>query len=149
MKLFANDPVTSLNQYISTWSDYSAKVDAGAATLRTNPVLKKWLKDASTGTISGSMSNWVQEKPAVMKDLIDMHPDMMVAILTWYRLQELIPCIPQAYMNSKLSNGQTVKAFIDQYNKSVKSVAYSFALFNAAEKQYMLRNDGSSPFSDF
>jgi len=38
---------------------------------------------------------------------------------------------------------------VDQYNKSIKWVATSFALFNAAEKQYMLRNDGSSPFSDF
>jgi len=149
VKLFANDPVTSLNQYISTWDQYSAKVNAGAATLRTNPVLKKWLKDASTGTISGTMANWVQEKPVVMKDLIDMHPDMMVALFAWYRLQELIPCIPQASMGMKLANGQTVRAFVDQYNKSIKWVATSFALFNAAEKQYMLRNDGSSPFSDF
>jgi len=149
VNMFANDPVTSLNQYISSWKAYSVKVDAGASTLRSNIIVSKWLKDASTGRISGTMSDWVQEKPIVMKDLIDMHPDMMVAMLTWYRLQELIPCIPQTFMGVKLANGQTVKAFVDQYYKSVKSVASSFALFNAAEKQYMLRNDGSSPFSDF
>ena len=52
-------------------------------------------------------------------------------------------------MGKKLSNGKTVREFIAAYRRDSQKVTLAIALFAAAEKQYMLRNDGISPFSDF
>lgn len=147
--IVAENPVSFLNQFVMNWSLYSAKVSTGAATLKSNETLKKWLKDAESGKVSGSLSTWVKEKPPVMRDLIAIRPDMVVAMITLFRLQDIIPHVPASAMGVKLSNGQTVKSFIDQYNRESKAVCSAIALFNAAEKQYMLRNDGVTPFSDF
>jgi hypothetical protein len=149
VELVVSDPVSFVDRYAAQWSLYSAKVESGLATLRANPVLKAWLRNAATETAPGGISSWVKEKPAVMKDLIAMRGDMVLSILTWYRIQELIPYIPESAKRSKLSNGQTLDSFIGQFNRSSKTVASAFALFTAAEKQYMLRNDGLSPFSEF
>jgi len=149
VSLFTANPVNFMDQFVPNWTTYSSKVIAGAETLRANPVLRKWLEDGKAGRSIGSMGDWVQEKPSVMKDLIAIRPNMTVAMISWYRLQELIPLVPQSAMNRKLSNGQTVKAFIAQFNRTSASISSAVALFDAAEKQYMLRNDGMSPFSDF
>ncbi len=147
--LFAADPVNFMNQFIVNWNDHSAKVESLSATLRANPNLKKWLADAKAGKVSGNLADWAREKPSVMKDLLAVRPDMTVAMISWYRLQELIPLVPQSAMNRTLATGETVKAFIARFNRGSASMASSVALFSAAEKQYMLRNDGLSPFLDF
>lgn len=146
--LFVADPVTFLNQFTANWETYSQKVILANATLKSNKVLQKWLKNAGISDM-GSMSDWVKERPPVMKDLIAIRPDMVMAMITWYRLQELIPYIPVAEMNRILANGQSVKIFIERYNKASVSVSDAASLFYSAEKQYMLRNDGQSPFTEF
>ena len=84
-----------------------------------------------------------------MKDLMNIRGDMVLSISTWYRLEQLIPLLPESVMDKKLSTGQTVKSFISQYSRSSRTMSESVGLFYAAEKQYMLRNDGVSPFMDF
>jgi len=128
---------------------YSAKVESGAAILGANPALQKWLKGASSAKPSGTMSDWIKERPPVMKDLIAIRPDMVIAMITLYRIQELVPYLPESSMNRVLMNGQTVKSFVGQFNRSSKTVMDAASLFYAAEKQYMLRNDGLSPFMEF
>lgn len=144
-----SDPVSFLNLYVTNWAQYSSKLDEGASRLRANAVLKAWLKDAANGKTSGSLASWVKERPSVMKDLIDIRGDMMLTVMTWYRLQDLVSSLPASSMGLKLANGQAVKSFVTQFNAASKSVASAIALFTAAEKQYMLRNDGVSPFSEF
>jgi len=149
VELVVADPLTFLNQFVTNWSLYSAKVESGAATLRSNAVLQKWLRTASSSASSGTMSDWIKERPVVMKDLIAIRPDMVIAMITMYRIQELVPYLPESSMNRVLMNGQTVKSFVAQFNRSSKAVADASSLFYAAEKQYMLRNDGLSPFMEF
>jgi hypothetical protein len=149
VKIFVADPVTFMNQFVSNWSLYSTKVTNGAAVLRSNSVLQKWLKTSGSAGPSGSMADWIKERPVVVKDMIAVRADMMVALITWYRLQELVPLVPESAMNSKLANGQSVRSFVSEFERSSKNVSDAAALFYAAEKQYMLRNDGQSPFSDF
>ncbi len=148
--LFVADPVTFMNSFTTNWSLYSAKVVNHTKLLRSNTVLQKWLKNAEAGKDpAGNLGDWVKEKPSVMKDLISIRPDMVIAMITWYRLQELIPYVPLSEMNRTLAGGQTVKSFISEFNKSSIDVSNAASLFYAAEKQYMLRNDGVSPFSEF
>ena len=149
VELFTANPVNFMNQFVQNWTLYSGKVEVDAAKLRSNAALSKWLEESRAGNDYGTMGDWIQERPSVMKDLIALRPDMILAMFSWYRLQELIPLVPQSAMNRKLVNGQTVKAFISQFNKSSATMTSAVALFHAAEKQYMLRNDGLSPFSDF
>ncbi len=85
----------------------------------------------------------------VMKDLIDIRPNIVLGMINWYRLQEVISCLSDADMSKTLSNGQTVGAFIKGFRATEQDFSAAVALFTAAEKQYMLRNDGVSPFSDF
>lgn len=148
-KIFVADPVTFMNQFVANWGTYSANVISGSDTLRANPVLQQWLKAARSGGPIGDRSRWVTECPVVMKDLIPIRPNMVVGMITWYRLQELIPLVPAGAMNQTLANGQTVKAFIAQFNRTSRVMSDDIALFYAAEKQYMLRNDGLSPFMEF
>ena len=147
--IISEDPVSYLNNFVNNWTLYAVKVDESAKTLRANATLNKWLKDASTGTVSGGLASWVKEKPAVMKDLIALRPDMMVALISWSRINDILPNIPADSMNQKLANGQTVKSFSDQFARQSKSVVAAVSLFEAAEKLYMQRNDGLSPFSEF
>lgn len=149
VELFVSDPATFMNQFVSNWNTYSSKVESGAATLRSNSVLKKWLRNATSETPSGTMSDWVRERPVVMKDLVAIRPNMVIAMISLYRLQELIPYVSESAMNQTLVNGQTVRAFITQFNRTSANVTEAAALFYAAEKQYMLRNDGISPFTEF
>ncbi len=147
--LVVADPLTFLNQFVTNWSLYSAKVESGATTLRANAALQKWLRNASATSPSGTMSDWIKERPVVMKDLIAIRPDMVIAMITLYRIQELVPYLPESSMNLVLMNGQTVKSFVAQFNRSSKAVSDASSLFYSAEKQYMLRNDGLSPFMEF
>lgn len=147
--IISEDPITYLNNFVNNWTLYAVKVDESAKTLRANATLKKWLKDASSGSVSGGMATWAKEKPAVMKDLIALRPDMMVALITWSRIADILPNIPAASGGEKLANGQTVKSFSDQFARQSKSVIAAVSLFGAAEKLYMQRNDGLSPFSEF
>jgi hypothetical protein len=147
--IISEDPVSWLNNFVNNWTLYAVKVDESAKTLRANATLKKWLKDAASGSVSGGLASWAKEKPAVMKDLIALRPDMMVALITWSRINDILPNIPPASMNQKLANGQTVRSFADQFARQSKSVVSAVSLFEAAEKLYMQRNDGLSPFSEF
>jgi len=145
--LLTDSPLQFLEQYAASWNENSAKVIAGGRRLSSNATLTKWFKTASSGKASGSMAEWVKEKPAVMKSLIDLRGDMMLTVITLYRLQEIIPVLPESAMSQTLTTGQTVRQFVTAYSKSAKDVSAVIALFNGAEKQYMLRNDGVSPFS--
>ena len=147
--IFIEDPVGFMNNFINNWTKYSNQFLEGSQKLRSNKVLKNWLRTTKSGKVSGSYSDWVKERPAVMKDMIALRPNMMMTMITWYRLQELIPFIPASSMSKQLSNGQTVRTFVDNFTHVSKNVSDAIEFFNAAEKQYMLRNDGMSPFSDF
>ena len=149
VELVAEDPVIFMNQFVTNWNLHSTNVESLYAKLRANKTLQGWLKAAQSGKSAGGMGEWVKEKPLVMKDLIAIRPEMVVSMITWYRLQELVPLVPEAAMDRRLASGQTVRDFIARYNRSSKTVEDAFLLFYAAEKQYMLRNDGVSPFSDF
>lgn len=147
IELVVANPASMLNMFAGDWTMYASKLDAGAARLRANAALKNWLKQGSSP--AGSFGDWMKEKQAVVKDLISIRGDMMMAIINWYRIEELVPYIPESSYGQKLANGQTIGSFISQYNKSSKTVSNAVSLFRAAEKLYMLRNDGVSPFSDF
>ncbi len=147
--IVAGDPISWMNQFVGAWDTYSGKVIEGNAKLRANKVLAAWLDSAGSETPSGSFANWVKERPMVMKDLIDIRPNIVLGMINWYRLQEVISCLSDADMSKTLSNGQTVGAFIKGFRATEQDFSAAVALFTAAEKQYMLRNDGVSPFSDF
>lgn len=149
VELVVADPAQFLNTFTANWSLYSSKVETGVALLRANAVFQKWMKTAGSAIAPGSMGDWIKEKPVVMKDLIAIRPDMVIAMITWNRIQELIPYIPESQMDKKLASGMTVRSFVNQFNKTSKSVTDAASLFYAAEKQYMLRNDGLSPFMEF
>lgn len=146
-ELIVENPLPLIEQLVPVWTKHSAAVEVGASRLKKNAVLKNWLKNPKKP--EGTFADWVKERPIVMKDLINIRGDMVLATITWYRLEELIPLLPTSVMDQKLSSGQTVKAFIKDYSRSSKTVSEAVGLFYAAEKQYMLRNDGSSPFMDF
>lgn len=145
--LIVENPLPLIEQLAPLWNKHSARVESGAALLRKNAVLKNWLKNPKTPV--GTYADWIKERPVVMKDLVAIRGDMVIATITWYRLEELIPLLPNSVMDKKLSTGQTVKSFVSQYSRSSKLVSEAMGLFYAAEKQYMLRNEGVSPFMDF
>ncbi len=147
--LFAANPVAFMDQFVGNWNAHQKAVETRTATLRANPTLKKWLADAKAGKVSGNLADWAREKPQVMKDLVSIKPDMTVAMISYYRLNELVPLVPKAAMGRKLATGETVGAFIARFGRESAAMAEAVALFTAAEKQYMLRNDGLSPFLDF
>ena len=149
VELFTADPVSFMNSFVSSWDESSGKVASGAARLRANPVLKGWLAAAKAGKNPGTRAQWVKERPEVMKDLIAIRPNMVLAMMTWYRLQELIPYVAKKELDRTLVNGQTVRAFINRFKRDSRDVSSAFALFYAAEKQYMIRNEGLSPFMEF
>lgn len=149
VELFTADPVSFMNAFVSNWDESSEKVASGAVLLRSNTVLKGWLAAAKAGKSPGTRAQWVKERPEVMKDLIAIRPNMVLAMMTWYRLQELIPYVAKKDLDRTLANGQTVRAFINRFKRDSRDVSSAFALFNAAEKQYMIRNDGLSPFMEF
>lgn len=145
--LVLSDPLKALDSFAKTWNTYASKLDAGASKLKANKSLSAWLSQGDK--VQGSLGDIMKQKQAVVKDLIAIKGDMMMSIIAWYRIEELLPHIPDSAMNRTLSNGQTVKTFINKYTSSSKNVANTISLFRAAEKLYMLRNDGISPFSDF
>lgn len=146
-ELIVENPLPLIEQLVPVWTKHSAAVEVGGARLKKNTVLNKWLKNPKK--TEGTFADWMKERPIVMKDLIHIRGDMVLATITWYRLEELIPLLPKSVMDQKLSSGQTVKSFIKEYTRSSKIVSEAVGLFYAAEKQYMLRNDGVSPFMDF
>lgn len=147
--LITADPVAFLDRVAGQWADSSDKALEGAETLRDNKVLKRWFAAAKAGSGIGSRADWVKERQSVMKDLIEMKGEMTVAMIHWYRVRELVPLIPESAMGKKLSNGQTVKAFVARFTRDSGDFDAALALFDAAEKQYMLRNDGLTPFGTF
>jgi hypothetical protein len=147
--IVSEDPVSYLNTFVPNWNTYATKVTAHLNTLNSNATLKQWLRDAAAGRTGGSYAAWAKEKPLVVKDLIAMRGDMMIATITLFRIQEVLAHIPASAMNAKLSDGKTMKSFIELYNRQTKPVFSAISLFNAAEKLYMERNDGVSPFSEF
>lgn len=147
--LITADPVTFLNRISSQWERSSDAALQEADELRSNKVLKRWFAAAKSGAGIGSRADWVKDRQSVMKDLIALKPEMTVAMIHWYRVRELVPLIPESAMGKKLANGQTVKAFIARFTRVSEEFADALALFDAAEKQYMLRNDGLSPFGTF
>lgn len=149
VELFTADPVTFIDRFVSRWDESTDKIFSGAARLRSNAVLKHWLAAAKAGRDPGTRAQWVKERPEVMKDLIAVRPNMVVAMMTWYRLQELVPYVPKKDLDRTLANGQTVRAFINRFKRDSRDVFSAFALFYAAEKQYMIRNEGLSPFMEF
>lgn len=148
-ELFSANPVAFIDQFVKNWDTYSAQVLAADKKLRANATLTFWLESAAKKKPLGTLKEWVRERPTVMSDLIDARQPMIPAIITLYRLQELTPLVQDAELGKKLSNGKTVREFIAAYRRDSAKVASAIALFTAAEKQYMLRNDGVSPFSDF
>lgn len=149
VSLIVNNPVSFLDQFVPQWNQYSSRLDSAAKRLSSNPVLAKWFEEAKKGKVSDSYADFVKDGPRVMSDMIAVRPDMVMSIMVWYRLEELVPLVPQSEMNQKLSSGQTVRAFIDSYRRSSDSVREAASLFTAAEKQYMLRSGGMSPFAGF
>ncbi len=147
--LITADPVTFLNRIAVQWENSSEKALQEAETLRDNKVLKKWFAAAKEGSGVGSRADWVKERQSVMKDLIALKPEMTLAMIHWYRIRELVPLIPDSAMGKKMANGQTVKAFVARFGRVSADFDAALALFDAAEKQYMLRNDGLSPFGTF
>jgi hypothetical protein len=146
VSIVASDSVSWLNMFVKNWDTYSGKLSADYDKLRANATLSSWL---SRSRPAGNMGTWVKERPSVMKDLIAARPHMVMGMMTWYRLQDVISCIPQQDMGKTLSNGKTVRQFVADFRSSEKKISAAIALFNAAEKQYMLRNDGVTPFSEF
>lgn len=149
VELITANPVSFLNSFVPVWERSASQIEADAQRLRANSVLEKWLLEAKKGGPKGNRSSWITERNAVMKDLLAIKPHLTVGMMSWYRLNELIPHLSSADMNKKLSNGQTVQAFVNRFTKTETEVSSAFTLFYAAEKQYMLRNDGLSPFLEF
>lgn len=148
-ELVSANPVAFIDQFVPNWDRYSAEVLTADKKLRSNKTLQVWLETAARRKDIGTFQTWVKERPAVVQDLIAMRQPMIPVIITVYRLQELIPLVTEADMGKKLSNGKTVREFIAAYRRDSAKVTLAIALYTAAEKQYMLRNDGISPFSDF
>ncbi len=148
-ELVVANPAGFIDRFVSVWDDYAARVIAADKKLRANRTLQAWLEAAAKGKPAGGLKDWVRERPLVMNDLIDSRRAMIPAIIATYRLQEIIPLVPQAQMGARLSNGKTMRQFIADYRRDSGKVALAIALFTAGEKQYMQRNDGVSPFSDF
>ncbi|ULQ60649.1 FecR domain-containing protein [Brucepastera parasyntrophica] len=149
IELFVSDSVGFINQLMPSWKRYSSEFTKDVAKLRSNSTMKKWITAAKTGASIGTRADWAREKPSVTRELVSIRPNAVLTMIHFYRLQEVIPLIPKSEMNRKLSDGQTVQAFVTQFNKDLKKMAEDMAFYNAAEKQYMLRNDGISPFADF
>ncbi len=147
VELMVSNAMPLLDNLAQSWNTHYGKVEKGSAVLRSNQTLKAWLKNPSRP--SGSFGDWMAERRAVMKDLVGIRGDMIMTLIVWYRLEEIVPNLPASVMDQKLSTGQTVREFVSRYKKSSKTVSDAASLFHAAEKQYMLRNDGVSPFSEF
>lgn len=148
--IFVEDPMPLLNLMSRQWSQRSPEVDAALRRLKANRTLQTWLADTSTGAAApGGMSQWARERPQVMNDLITARPQLVLGMMTWFRINELVPYIPATAQNQRLANGQTVAAFLRDFQSAESRMMEAFNLFLAAEKQYMRRNDGVTPFTDF
>jgi len=148
--IFVEDPMPLLNMMSRQWSQRSPEIDASLQRLKANRTLQTWLADTSSSPeASGGMTQWVRERPLVMTDLISARPHLVLGMMTWFRINELLPYIPEAARNQRLANGQTLAAFLRDFQAAESRMMEAFNLFLAAEKQYMRRNDGMTPFIDF
>lgn len=149
VELISADPVIFIDRLASSWENARDAVLRDAAVLRKNDTASRWLENARRGEKQGTRREWTLERPRVMKDLLTMRPHLVMASIPWLRIQELIPILRTEDQNRVLSNGQTVRAFVRQFDRDSRDFASAMSLFYALEKQYMLRNDGLSPFMDF
>jgi len=149
VELASRDPVALIDRLAVSWDSALGRVLKDAAVLRKNETASRWLDNARRGGDTGTRHDWVTEQPKVMKDMLAMRPHLVLAIIPYLRLQELVTLLDQADMERELSGGQTVGAFIRRFNRDSKDFSAAMALFDALEKQYMIRNDGISPFLDF
>ncbi len=149
VEIFVEEPMPLLNQLVQAWDVNAPKIAVSLNKLKANQTIQTWLRDTSTGTPAGGMAQWVVERPKVMQDLISVRPDLVMAMTTYFRLSELIPHVPDSAMNQRLSNGKTFAAFLREFKRSESAMMEAMSIFHAAEKQYMRRNDGISPFTDF
>lgn len=149
VELISADPVLFIDRLASSWENGRDAVLRDAAVLRKNETASRWLEAARSGKDPGGRRDWVTERPGVMKDLLAMRPHLVMATIPWLRIQELIPILRAEDQDRVLSNGQTVAAFMRQFDRDSRDFASAMNLFYAIEKQYMLRNDGLSPFMDF
>lgn len=147
VELIVANPVAMLNMFAGNWNRYAEGLHSSAASLRANPALQSWMRQGAG--VSSSYGETIKEKMSVMQDLIAIRPQMLMSIISMYRIEELIPYIPNAAKGQKLITGQTVDSFIKDYTRQLRGVKDAVSLFYTAEKLYMLRNDGESPFLDF
>lgn len=149
IELVSENPAQFIDQFSVVWPQYVARLEAGLNRLKNNKTFAAWLENAKRGKGTGTYGDFVKEGHLVMNDMTAMRGDMILAMVAWYRLEELIPYVKEMDMGKRLANGQTLRSFISEYRTLAKKVSTAAALFNAAEKQYMLRSGGMSPFSGF
>lgn len=149
VELISADPALFIDRLASSWEKGRDSVLRDAAVLRKNDTASRWLETARSGKDPGTRRDWVSERPGVMKDLLAMRPHLVLATVPWLRIQELIPLLRKEDHDRVLSNGQTVRSFVLQFDRDSRDFVLAMNLFYALEKQYMLRNDGLSPFMDF
>lgn len=147
VELIVANPVAMLNMFAGNWNQYAKGLENAAASLQANTALQTWMRQGSD--FSFNYGETVKEKMSVMQDLIAVRPQMLMSIIAMYRIEELIPYIPDSAKGQKLITGQTVDSFIKDYTRQLRGVKDAISLFYTAEKLYMLRNDGESPFLDF
>lgn len=149
VEMISADPVVLLDRLASSWDTALDRVLRDAAQLRKNETASRWLESARRGGDAGTRQAWVTERPQVMKDMLAMRPHLVLATIPWLRIQDLVTLVRKEDMDRTLSDGQTVRAFIRQFDRNSQDFSAAMHLFYALEKQYMLRNDGLSPFMDF
>lgn len=149
VELISADPVIFIDRLASSWENARDAVVRHAAVLRKNATASRWLDAARAGEKKGSRKEWALERPKVMKDLLALRPHLVMAVIPWLRIQELRPLVRPEDQNRVLSNGQTVRDFLQRFERDSRDFDAAMSLFYALEKQYMLRNDGLSPFLDF
>ncbi len=153
--IVASDPASLLGRLAPAWVASAQRLAAARDLLARNRVLARWLADADAagrdGPIAptGTMADWARERPEVMRDLIAVRPDLVVGMIRWYRIAEILPYIPESEYGRRLADGRTIGEFARDFRAGEEAASAAFDLFAAAEKEYLRRNDGESPFSAF
>ncbi|HOT62651.1 MAG TPA: FecR family protein [Treponemataceae bacterium] len=151
--IVASDPASLLGRLAPAWTASAQRLAAARDLLARNRVLTRWLAAAAasdaSGVPAGTMADWARERPEVMRDLIAVRPDLVVGMVRWYRIAEILPHIPESEYGRRLADGRTIGEFARDFRAGEEAASAAFDLFAAAEKEYLRRNDGESPFSSF